>query len=190
MSCRSCWMLYGFSRPSRLERLERAPRRLFDLRRDRSRPRAFSCANCAAYSPARLPKTSRSDSEFPPSRLAPLIPAAHSPAANRPGHARHLRVAVDAHAAHHVVRRRADLHRLLRDVDVGELLELVVHARQLLLDVLRARSGSRFLIHAMSRNTPPCGLPRPSLTSRTMQRATWSRVSSSGGRRAFLSPCV
>ena len=35
-----------------------------------------------------------------------------------------------------------------------------------------AALGSFFLIHAMSRNTPPCGLPRPALTSRLMQRAT------------------
>jgi hypothetical protein len=35
-----------------------------------------------------------------------------------------------------------------------------------------------------SRKTPPWGEPRPALTSRTMQRATWSRVRSSvvGGR--------
>ena len=51
-------------------------------------------------------------------------------------HARHLRVGIHAHAAHHVMGRRADLHRLLRDVDVRQLLELVVHARQLALDVL------------------------------------------------------
>ena len=36
--------------------------------------RAVPCANFAAYSPARLPKTSRSDSELPPRRLAPLMP--------------------------------------------------------------------------------------------------------------------
>ena len=36
------------------------------------------------------------------------------------------------------MRRRADLHRLLRDVDVGQLFELVIHARQLLLDVFLA----------------------------------------------------
>ena len=36
------------------------------------------------------------------------------------------------------------------------------------------------MIHEMSRNTPPCGLPRPSLTSRMMQRATWSRVEQLG----------
>ena len=119
-----------------LERRERRRAAPLDLRRRRAAPRRARCANCAAYSPARLPKTSRSESELPPSRLAPCMPAAHSPAANRPGTRRHLRVGVDAHAAHHVVRGRADLHRLLRDVDVGQLLELVVHARQLALDVL------------------------------------------------------
>ena len=48
----------------------------------------------------------------------------------------HLRVAIHAHAAHHVVRGRADFHWDLRDVDIRELLELVVHAGQLFLDVL------------------------------------------------------
>src|SRR6185503_1709210 len=48
----------------------------------------------------------------------------------------HLRVGVHRNAAHDVVRGRTHLHRLLRDVDVGELLELVVHARELALDVL------------------------------------------------------
>jgi len=41
-------------------------------------------------------------------------------------------------------------------------------------------SGSR---EAMSRNTPPCGEPRPALTSALIDRATSSRGSSSGGRR-------
>ena len=44
-----------------------------------------SLAYLAAYSPARLPNTIRSHSELPPSRLAPLMPLAHSPAANSPG---------------------------------------------------------------------------------------------------------
>ena len=70
------------------------------------------------------------------------------------------------------MRGRTDLHRLFRDVDIGELLELVIHARQLALDVLRAAFGMRSLIQAISRKTPPCGLPRPALTSRLMQRAT------------------
>src|SRR5712691_1740055 len=51
-------------------------------------------------------------------------------------HVRHLRVPVDPHAAHDVMGCRTDLHRLRGDVEVSKLLELVVHARQLLLDVL------------------------------------------------------
>ncbi len=42
------------------------------------------------------------------------------------------------------MRGGADLHGLLRDVDIGELLELVIHAGQLLLDVL-GRVGQLFL---------------------------------------------
>src|SRR5262245_37026510 len=50
----------------------------------------------------------------------------------------HLTIAVHSDAAHHVVRRRTDFHGLLRDVDVAELLELMIHAGKLLLDVLGA----------------------------------------------------
>ena len=90
----------------------------------------------AAYSPARLPNTIRSDSELPPSRLAPLMPDGALARGEQPGNRRHLRVGVHADAAHDVVRRRPDLHRLLGDVEVGQLLELVIHARELALDVL------------------------------------------------------
>ena len=31
---------------------------------------------------------------------------------------------------------RANFHRLFRDIDIGELFELVIHARQFLFDVL------------------------------------------------------
>src|SRR5207249_1151393 len=41
-----------------------------------------------------------------------------------------------ADAAHHVVAGRPDLHRLFRDVHARQLLELVVHRRQALLDVV------------------------------------------------------
>ena len=37
-------------------------------------------------------------------------------------HARHLRVGIDVDPAHDVVRGRPDFHRLLRDVDIAELL--------------------------------------------------------------------
>jgi hypothetical protein len=40
------------------------------------------------------------------------------------------------HAAHDVMRRGADFHRLARDVDVAKRFELVMHARQLTFDVL------------------------------------------------------
>ena len=61
----------------------------------------------------------------------------------QPRHDRLLGVGVDADAAHDVVRGRADFHRLLGDVEVGQLLELVVHARQLALDVrLAVRAAS------------------------------------------------
>ena len=39
-------------------------------------------------------------------------------------------------AAHDVMRCRSHFHRLLRDIDIGQLLELVIHARQLALDVI------------------------------------------------------
>jgi hypothetical protein len=68
------------------------------------------------------------------------MPAAHSPAANKPGTLDIRRIRIDRDAAHDVVRRRADLHRLSGDVDVRELLELVA-CWQLLLDVLRRRSN-------------------------------------------------
>src|SRR6266545_3237290 len=52
--------------------------------------------------------------------------------------------------------------------------------------------GRRFWMYsgerrdAMSRKTPPCGLPRPALTSALMARATSSRGSRSGVRRLFF----
>ena len=167
MSCRSCWIWYGPSRRA-APRSKGASASLGRASTCASSTLAapFSLANFAANSPARLPNTSRSDSELPPSRLAPLMPGGALAGREQARHRRHLRVAIDAHAAHDVVRRRADLHRLLGDVDVGQLLELVVHARQLLLDVLGGVRRCFSLIQAMSRNTPPCGLPRPSLAPR------------------------
>ncbi len=56
----------------------------------------------------------------------------------------HLGIAIHLNAAHDVVRGGPDFHRLLRDVEVGQLLELVIHAGQLFLDVLD-RAGNLFL---------------------------------------------
>src|SRR2546428_10106758 len=41
--------------------------------------------------------------------------------------------------------------------------------------ICSAAFGIFSLIQEISRKTPPCGLPRPALTSRMMQRATTSR---------------
>ena len=121
-----------------LGRLQR-PRR---TRAGRASPRPAAYA--AAASPARRPNTSRSDSELPPSRLEPCMPPEHSPTAYSPVDARSCSVSgVDLDAAHHVVAGRADLHRLGGDVDVGQLLELVVHRRQPLADELRAYAARR-----------------------------------------------
>src|SRR5579871_2583087 len=48
----------------------------------------------------------------------------------------HLGFGIDFDAAHHVVHGGSDFHGLLSDIDIGQLLELMVHAGQLALDVL------------------------------------------------------
>jgi hypothetical protein len=85
VSCSAACTWYGFS--SAIERSNGASARRAAASTSPSsmRPCATSPAKRAACSPARLPNTSRSESELPPSRLAPCSPAAHSPAAKRPG---------------------------------------------------------------------------------------------------------
>src|SRR5262249_4088014 len=53
------------------------------------------------------------------------------------GHSGHLGLRMNSNTAHDVVHRRPNFHRGCRDVDIGKLLELVIHARQLLLYVFR-----------------------------------------------------
>ncbi len=59
------------------------------------------------------------------------------------GHVRHLGIRIHPDAAHDVVGGGAHFHGDLRDVDVGELLELVVHGRKFSFDVLD-RIGEMF----------------------------------------------
>ena len=54
------------------------------------------------------------------------------------GNSRHLSLRMNTDAAHDVVHRRSNLHRSCGNVDIGELLELMVHTRQLFLDVVRS----------------------------------------------------
>ena len=44
-----------------------------------------------------------------------------------------LRLGVDLHATHDVMRGRPDFHRVFGDVDLRELFELMIHAGQLLM---------------------------------------------------------
>ncbi len=81
------------------------------------------------------------------------------------GHAGGRRgVGVDLDAAHHVVAGRADLHRLGGDVDVGQLLELVVHRRQPPEDLLGGQPGRDVEEHAAVRRAAAgldLGVDRP-----------------------------
>ena len=59
-----------------------------------------------------------------------------------------LGIGVHPDTTHDVVGRRADFHRLLGDVEIGQFLELVVHARQLAPRMCASPPGSFSLIHA------------------------------------------
>ncbi len=92
----SWWRVYGFSggRPSSspptgpsAEKGRSASAAAASTSRSLTsgRSKARAAAYSAACQPARRPKTSRSDSEFPPSRFEPCMPPATSPDAYRPG---------------------------------------------------------------------------------------------------------
>ena len=103
-------------------------------------------------------------------------------------HIGHLRFGVYPHAAHNVMGRWAYFHRLLGDVEVGELHELMIHARELLSNMFR---GVRKLL-LDPRNVEKHASVGTAATGFDFihDAARRSRVRSSGGRRAFLSPCV
>ena len=96
----------------------------------------FSFANFAAILAGPLAEHDQIRQRVAAESVGAVQSRAALAAREQAGHVRHLRVAVDANAAHDVMRRRPDLHRLFRDVDARELHELVIHARQLALDVL------------------------------------------------------
>ena len=73
------------------------------------------------------------------------------------GDGRGLGVGLDADASHGVVARRADLHRRRRDVDVGQLLELVVHRGQPATDLLGG-APARDVEEDAAVRAPPAGL--------------------------------
>src|SRR5918994_4593996 len=85
MPCRSCCTANGFSPPAPRSNGASANRSTAATWSSSIATAPFVRENSAAYSPARLPNTTMSERELPPSRFAPLMPDAHSPAANRPG---------------------------------------------------------------------------------------------------------
>ena len=122
------------------------------------------------------PKTSRSRQRVAAEPIGAVHPRRALARREEALDARLLRLRVDADAAHRVVRGRPDLHRLLRDVDVAELLELVVHRRELALDVLGAAARVDVEEDAAVRAAAPA------FTSVWIARATMSRGKRSGVR--------
>ena len=147
-----------------------------DGRRGRRRPRTG-----APRSPARLPKTSEVRERVAAEPLRAVHPA-RALAGARTGRATSVcaGLGLDRDPAHDVVAGRADLHRLLRDVDAGELEELRVHARQLLLAPSR-REGARR--RGRRRRAASRGPRAPRCRSRARRRRA-SRAPSASGRSA------
>ena len=61
----------------------------------------------------------------------------HFTRGKQPRNARHLRVTINSHATHHVVRGWSNFHRFGGNVYTGKLLELVVHTGQFALNMRR-----------------------------------------------------
>jgi len=77
------WMVYGLS-PSWRSKGSSISRAASSICPETMAVFDIFVACSAAANPARRPKTSRSEREFPPNRFAPWSPAAASPAANSP----------------------------------------------------------------------------------------------------------
>ena len=73
------------------------------------------------------------------------------PTSEQPGDVGHLRDRIHANAAHEVVKRRPDFHRVRGDVDLGQLFELVIHRGELAFDEVRGPARSDVQEHAAVR---------------------------------------
>src|SRR5207244_10003723 len=67
--------------------------------------------------------------------ICAVDPGCAFPGSKQPRETRHLGVGINAHAAHDVVGGWSNLHRLLCDVDVCQLFELMIHAWKFSLNV-------------------------------------------------------
>jgi hypothetical protein len=81
--------------------------------------------------------------------------AGHFARGEKPGNVRNGSVGIDLDPAHHVVLGRSDLHGVLGNVHVRQLLELVVHGRQPAQDLLGGPPGGDVQEHAAVRGAAP-----------------------------------
>ena len=95
----------------------------------------------AAASPARRPKTSRSDRELPPSRFAPWKSRRGLARSEESGTVDFAVSRLDANSSHHVMTGGTDFHGAGGDVHIREFFELVIHARQFFLHILGGLVG-------------------------------------------------
>ncbi len=96
-------------------------------------------------------------------------------------------VGVDLDAAHDVVAGRADFHRLLGDVDLGQLHELVIHRRQPALDLLGGQPRRDVEEHAAVRRVA-AGLHLG--VDRTGHLVAGQQIGSAACRVVVLEPLV
>src|SRR5207249_6753251 len=67
--------------------------------------------------------------------ICPIDPGGTFGCREQSCHTRHLRVRIDTYSAHDVMGSRSDFHWLFCNIDIGKLLKLMIHARQLAFDV-------------------------------------------------------
>ena len=134
----------------RMQRARRLPPRARPRRaRDgRHSPRS----SCGMTSPAMPPNTVELATPLPPSRLAPCMPLASSPATNRPGQFRRG-VGTADHAAHEVVRGRHHLDQAAGEIEAAVAAALD-HALELLRDLGGAEMAHLDVDAAVRRGAP------------------------------------
>ena len=156
--CRSDWIVYGFSPPCRRERRQRRLLRRRPRRRRRPPAGAAEAVDVVGGGDAGAhPEHQQVRQRVAAEPVGAVHAAGDLADREQPGDPGLLGVRVDLDAAHHVVAGRADLHRLGGDVDVGQLLELVVHRGQPALDLVGRQPGRDVQEHAAVRG-PAAGL--------------------------------
>ena len=131
----------------RLEGLKRRPDQLLDLARVHSRGRRGPARVLGCAPPGPLAEHQQVGQRVAAQTVGPVHATRDLARGEQARHGGGLGLGVHPHATHHVVAGGAHLHRLLGDVDVGQLEELVVHPRQPARDVLRVAPGGDVEVH-------------------------------------------